>query len=82
MNAKNALTALCSALIFNLAACGGAYAATTQRVYSSGILVLVFIGFVALVVVVQLIPAIITLVGMLRGLAASRKKDAAESATR
>ncbi len=81
MNAKNSLTALCSALIFNLVAGGGAYAATTQRVYSSGILVLVFIGFVALVVVVQMIPAIITLVGMLRGLASSKKTEA-ESTTR
>ncbi len=45
-----------------------AFAATTTKIYSSGILVLVFLGFCALVVVVQLIPAIITLVGMIRGM--------------
>jgi len=73
MNAKSTLTALCSAMTLSLATSTGAYAASTQRVYSSGILVLVFIGFVALVVVVQMIPAIITLVGMLRGLARDRK---------
>lgn len=36
-------------------------------VYSSGILVLGFIGFCALVVVVQLIPAIMTCIGMIKG---------------
>jgi len=45
-----------------------AFAATTNKVYNSGILVLVFLGFCALVVVVQLIPALITLVGMIKGM--------------
>ena len=70
-------TSLLTALAMNLVASTGAFAADTHKVYSSGILVLVFIGFVALVVVVQMIPAIITLVGMLRSLATSRKAEAA-----
>jgi len=82
MNAKSTLTALCSALTMSLATSTGAYAATTQKVYSSGILVLVFIGFVALVVVVQMIPAIITLCGMIKGLAKNRKTAAAEATTK
>ena len=82
MNAKNTLTALCSALTLSLVTSTGAYAATTQKVYSSGILVLVFIGFVALVVVVQLIPAVITLCGMLKGLARNRKSAAADVTTK
>jgi uncharacterized membrane protein YdfJ with MMPL/SSD domain len=82
MKAKSTLTALCSAMIVNLAASSGAYAATTQKVYSSGILVLVFIGFVALVVVVQMIPAIITLVGMIRSLVSDRKAEAAKGSAR
>jgi len=57
-----------------LATINCAYAATTTKVYSSGILVLVFIGFVALVVVVQMIPAIITLVGMIKGLVKESKE--------
>ena len=69
-------TSLLTALAMNLVASTGAFAADTHKVYSSGILVLVFIGFVALVVVVQMIPAIITLVGMLRSLATSRKAEA------
>jgi hypothetical protein len=73
MNAKSTLTTLCSAMTLNLAAGTGAFAADTHKVYSSGILVLVFIGFVALVVVVQMIPAIITLCGMLKGMASNRK---------
>jgi len=52
-----------------LAAVPSAFAATTTRVYSSSILVLAFVGFLALVVVIQLIPAIMTLVGALKGVA-------------
>jgi hypothetical protein len=80
MKAKTLLTALTSGMIMNLATGTGAFAATGQRVYSSGVLVLVFIGFVALVVVVQMIPAILTLIGMIRSLASSRKTE--EAATR
>ena len=82
MNVKSTLTALCSAMTLSLATSTGAYAATTQKVYSSGILVLVFIGFVALVVVVQMIPAILTVVGMLKSLASTRKSAAAEATTK
>ncbi|HTG81668.1 MAG TPA: hypothetical protein VL949_06965 [Geobacteraceae bacterium] len=45
-----------------------AFASTTAKVYSSGYMVLAFLGFCALVVVVQLIPAIMTLIGMLKGM--------------
>jgi hypothetical protein len=75
MKAKSLLT-VTSGIIMNLAASTGAFAADTHKVYASGILVLVFIGFVALVVVVQMIPAIITLVGMLRSLASDKKETA------
>ena len=79
MNAKSTLTALCSAMTLTLATSTGAFAADTHKVYASGILVLVFIGFVALVVVVQMIPAIITLCGMIKGLVQDRKTAAAEA---
>jgi hypothetical protein len=82
MKTKSALTALCSAMTMILASSTGAFAASTQKVYSSGILVLVFIGFVALVVVVQMIPAILTLCGMLKGLASDRKTAVAEARTK
>jgi hypothetical protein len=82
MNAKSILTALCISLTLSLTTSTGAFAASSQKVYSSGILVLVFIGFVALVVVVQMIPAIITLCSMLKELASNRKTAAAEARTK
>ncbi len=51
----------------------GAFAAEPVKVYSSSLLVLAFVGFLALVVVIQLIPAIMTLIGALTGLI--RKED-------
>ena len=82
MKATSIMTALSSALTMVLMTGTAAFAATTQKVYSSGILVLVFIGFVALVVVVQMIPAILTLCGMLKGLARDRKAAEAEATTK
>jgi hypothetical protein len=43
--------------------------ASTTRVYSSSMLVLAFVGFLAMIVVIQLIPAIMTLIGALKGIA-------------
>ena len=51
-----------------------ASAGVTNKVFVSGPLVLLFLGFCALVVVVQCVPAIITLYGMIKG-AASAKED-------
>jgi hypothetical protein len=52
---------------------GNAYAATTTKVYSSGIAVIGFIGLCGLVLLFQLIPAIMTVIGMIKG--ASNKKE-------
>lgn len=82
MNAKSTLTALGSAMTMTLATSTAAFAADTHKVYASGILVLVFIGFVALVVVVQMIPAIITLCGMIKGLMSDRKTASAKATSR
>lgn len=40
------------------------YAADTSVTYSSGILVLLFVGFCALLIVAQLVPALLALFGM------------------
>ncbi len=53
----------------------GAFASETVKVYSSSILVLAFVGFLALIVVIQLIPAIMTLVGTLAGLMRKGEDD-------
>ena len=60
---------LSSTMAMLLAAAPSAFASATARVYSSSMLVLAFVGFLALVVVIQLIPAIMTLFGALKGLA-------------
>ena len=41
-----------------------ALAVDTNQTYSSGILVLAFVGFCALIIVAQLVPAVLTLFGM------------------
>jgi hypothetical protein len=82
MKAKSTLTALCTALTMSLLTSTGAYAADTHKVYSSGILVLVFIGFVALVVVVQMIPAVITVIGMVKSFVQERKTETAKVSSR
>ena len=83
MNANRTLTALGSAIALTLTTSTGAFAAaSTHKVYSSGILVLVFLGFCALVVVAQLIPAMITLFGMVKGLLESRKAAEATERTK
>lgn len=61
------------ALAVSLAVVPSAFAGTTTRVYSSSLLVLAFVGFLALIVVIQLIPAIMTLVGALRELTGKEK---------
>lgn len=45
-----------------------AYAVDTTKTYSSGILVGAFLAFCALVVVVQLMPTIMLLIGFVKGL--------------
>jgi hypothetical protein len=61
-------------MIFNtlaalLATATGAFAGEPVKVYSSSLLVLAFVGFLALIVVIQLIPAVMTLIGAFKGLA-------------
>jgi len=52
---------------------GNAFAATSTKVYSSGIVVIGFLALCGLVLFLQLIPAIMTVVGMIKGV--SNKKE-------
>jgi hypothetical protein len=70
----NGMRVVMSTLAVSLVAVPSAFASTTARVYSSSTLVLAFVGFLALVVVVQLIPAIMTLFGALKGMAKKENK--------
>lgn len=70
---KTTRTLLCS-LAMVLMTVLPAFAVNTAKVYKSGPMVLIFLGFFALLVVVQLIPALTTLFGMIKGLLAERGK--------
>jgi len=76
MNAKQFLTTVCSAIVLSLSNSTGALASTgvTNKVFVSGPLILLFLGFCALVVVIQCIPAIVMLYGMIKGAASNREK--------
>jgi hypothetical protein len=63
-----------AAIIFLMLA-ANANAATTNKVFVSKLGILIFLGFCALVLVVQLIPAIMTLVGMLKGVGKEQQKS-------
>ena len=54
----------------------------TTLTYNSGILVLAFAGFLALVVVVQAIPAVVTLYQMIKAAASASDAKAAVATTR
>jgi len=81
MNAKS-LTAL-SAVVLSLVSGTVSHAATaaTNKVFISGPLILIFLGFCALVVIVQVIPVITTLYGMIKGLRSSKEKVTANVKT-
>jgi hypothetical protein len=54
-----------------------ALAVDTTRVYNSGILVLLFLGVCALIVGVQLIPALTLCFGSIRGMLRGKNKSVA-----
>lgn len=72
-----------TALILSLASFSTAFAAAaagevdTNLTYNSGILVLAFTGFLALVVVVQTIPAIVSLYNMIKKTAEESRQQQA-----
>lgn len=58
-----------------------AFAVDTTKTYNSGILILLFVGFCALIIVAQLVPAVLALFGMTKE-AAKGTRRAATSAAR
>ncbi len=61
---------------------GPALAVDTTKTYSSGILVAIFLAFCALVVVVQLMPTIMLLVGFIKGLIKGTDKQTSRHGSR
>jgi len=59
-----------------------AFAVDTTKTYSSGILVGIFLAFCALIVVVQLVPTLMLLVGFVKGLIKDHSKQNKRHASR
>ena len=74
------LSTVCSAVALSLVTSTAALASSgaTTKVFVSGPLILLFLGFCALVVVIQCIPAIIMLYGMIKGTISVVKDEMAE----
>ena len=82
MKAKHLITTVSSAIAISLLSGTGALAssgAVTNKVFVSGPLILLFLGFCALVVVIQCIPAIVMLYGMIKGAASSKEKETVDA---
>jgi hypothetical protein len=56
-------------LAMALASSVPAFAVDTSKTYSSGLLIGIFLAFCALIVVVQLMPSVMLLIGFIKGLA-------------
>ncbi len=69
---KTALVATTIALVSSSPVWAAAHV-DTARTYNSGLLVGLFLGFCALIVVMQLIPSIIMLVGFIRAAFTSKQ---------
>jgi len=84
MKTKNTLSAVCSAAALILVSSTGALASSgvTNKVFVSGPLILLFLGFCALVVVIQCIPALIMLYGMIKGTASVVNDEKVEAKNR
>lgn len=67
------LTTALQTLAATLLMTANAHAASTNKVFVSKIGIFIFLGFCALVLVVQLIPAMMTLYGMLKGVSSKEK---------
>ena len=75
MKTKFRLPTAVNAALFTLMATANAHAASTNKVFVSKLGIFIFLGFCALVLVVQFIPAMMTLIGMLKGVSKEREKS-------
>ena len=75
MKTRMGIQAAANTAIVFLMTAANAYAASTSKVFVSKLSIVIFLGFCALVLVVQLIPAIMTLYGMLKGVSKEQQKS-------
>jgi len=75
MKTKMSIQAAANTAIVFLMAAANAHASSTSKVFVSKLGIVIFLGFCALVLVVQLIPALMTLYGMLKGVSKEQEKS-------
>jgi len=75
-------TAVMTCLILMLMFAPGAMAVDTSHTYNSGILTLLFVGFCALLIVAQLVPAVLMLFGLTKDAAQGREAGRKAGAAR
>jgi hypothetical protein len=71
-------TSVRNAVLLSIVSVSNAFAAGGAREDNSGLFVWIFLGFCALIVVVQIIPAVLMLLGFAKGL---RKNKVTEAQT-
>jgi hypothetical protein len=69
------MKSLSKAIALTLIASSSAYAAAGSAAEDAGLLVYLFAGFFAVIIITQLVPATILLFGMLKGIFASESKS-------
>ncbi len=70
------------AMVMGILAPVSAFAASGAREDSSGIFVWVFLGFCALIVVAQVIPAVLLMTGMVKGVVSVVKNETVKVASK
>jgi hypothetical protein len=84
MSARNIFTAAILSIFTGLSSAFASGTASghvdTSLTYNSGILVLVFTAFLALIIVVQAVPALISLYGIIKGTTEAVKSRSAATA--
>jgi len=74
MKTRASLQAAANTAMVLLMTAATAHAESSNKVFVSKAGIVIFLGFCALVLVVQLIPAIVTLYGMLKGVSKEQAK--------
>lgn len=59
--------------LFTLIASSSAFASTAGRVDNSGFIVWAFLGFCALIIVAQLVPAVMVMLGIVKAVASPKE---------
>ncbi len=75
---KKILARMCMGIVLTLVVVittvSPASAVDTARTYNSGVLVIIFLGVCALIVVAQLVPALLLMLGAIKALASGRRQ--------